>query len=629
MAEEGGTKLPEGKEPPEGIDPARLTAAGVILNDAAGVRGALTSRLHALPHGGGPVTLGMALMKAQQAENKGAENTTEVREPEGEKISRSGGGAGAAIAVLGIYNGTKEYFEDKEKGNVAGQVIDATDVGLGGLNLTIHTATALGREVAPYLEDGAKIGGTAVLVAQSVSKISHAEGTFVETDDKGNITGIGNKGEVTLKEGAKIGTGLGIASLAGTAGLTGIAAAAAPIALTGIAVYAVDKGGQAAIDANNAWKELDHEIDEESHKHQIPLGQGRVPISDDPNHPDIRHYAHILPQIKHASEYVRDQNIVGGPLAREKDGRIITSPANAKILSDPRNFPEIEQALEKQEQKDAGIMRANEQSTPVIFRWSDASMQKTQYYEIAKSQFEKAGAAREELSTYKHELAAYDEAHPQGVSPPAQPSPPTANPADIRAIQTELAKRGLYTGPVDGKWNASVNQGLNVLIYTAQKEGQTAGLYKDDIDLRYGHGTATVFAASIVAKTPEAVDRPFLEAMNRMYSSGSLQTLYQAETPEAVSVPRESITVAANIGGAGPQPVEMPLTTRLENIDTPAGRTPSYARDADKKGNPDFNAKPVKPAFTVATNGQSPQAPVPVAPVIVVQQTVKPSVPTA
>jgi hypothetical protein len=252
MAEESGSKIPEGKEPPEGIDPARLTASGVILNDAAGVRGALTSRLRALPHAGGPMTLGMALMKAQQAENGGTENTAEASESGGEKISRTAGGAGAAIAVLGMYNGTKKYFEDKEKGNIAGQVIDATDVGLGGLNLTIHTATALGREVAPYLEDGAKIGGTAVLVAQSINKISNAPGTFLETDEQGNITGIGNKGEVTIKEGAKIGTGLGIASLAGTAGLTGIAAAAAPIALTGIAVYAVDKGGQAAIDANNA-----------------------------------------------------------------------------------------------------------------------------------------------------------------------------------------------------------------------------------------------------------------------------------------------------------------------------------------------------------------------------------------
>ncbi len=342
--------------------------------------------------------------KAQ--ESRAATGGIDGDEPE---FNVAGGGTGAAIAALGIYNGTKEFIEARKEGNVAKQVVSATDAGMGFVNLGIQGAGALGHEVSPLLEGGAKVGGTVVLVAQAGLNIYEAKGDFLDHDKAGHVTGIGNKGEVTIKEGVKVGTGLGIAALAGsaaaTAGLVGVAAVAAPVVAAGVAVYAVDKVATAAIDANNAWKDLDKSIEEGGQARRVGHFGGGIAINDDPNRPDARRYAHIIPEAIRASADIRDDHIVGGKLER-KNGQILPTPANEKILSDPRNLPEISQAMDKRMNAAAKTMKDNEQSLPIYLRWTDSSMAKTGKYEAAKSGYGRMPRApKQEIGMYRQDLA--------------------------------------------------------------------------------------------------------------------------------------------------------------------------------------------------------------------------------
>ena len=627
----------EKKDDKKEFDPTKETAsvasAGSASTDIAGVakaapklNGAVSSTIATIKANAAPISLGAAIAESEIALKEMEAHPVKPVVPETPTvISRAGGGAGAAIAALGIYNGTKEFLEARKEGNTVKAAVSATDAGMGFVNLGIQGAGAMGKEVAPLLEGGAKIGGTVVLVAQAGLNIYEAKGDFLDRDAKGNVTGIGNKGEVTIKEGLKVGTGLGIAALAtgavATAGVVGIAAVAAPVIVAGAAVYAVDKVATAAIDANNAWKDLDKQIEENGAARRVGRPGGGIQISDDPNRPDARRYAHIISETIRSSADIRDDHIVGGQLER-KDGRILPTPANAKILSDPRNLPEISQALDKKIDTATKVMKDNDQSLPVILRWTDASMAKTDKYETAKMNLANATGAKEEVGMYKQDLASYDAAHPPqpaAAAAPQKPVPPTASPADIKAVQTELASRGLYDGAVNGKWNKETNQGLNQLIAGAQTEGQQAGLYKGNLDNKYGNGTAQVFATSIAAKSPQAVDPAFVKAMNNMYTTGALQTVYKADPPQRVVAPDQAITVAAK---ATEVPLEhTPITASLTQPAATAPVTPvvadagtrttgSAARDISG-GDPDFDVASIKPAFTVAAIGVTPEAPAP------------------
>lgn len=559
--------------------------------------------------------------------------------------AKVGSGTGMGIAVLGMYNGTTEFFEARHKGDVKGEVLSATDASVGALNFGIQTAKFMGHEASPLLEGSAKVGGTVVLVAQAAKNIYDAKGTFLDRDINGNVTGLGNKGEITVKEGAKVGTGIAIATATtATVGTAGLAAVAAPVVLAGVAVYAVDKTADAAIAANNAWKEVDHQIEEGGQARRLgPLPSTGVAINDDRDRPDARRYAHIIPEAIRVSADIPDSKIVGGTLER-KDGRILPTPANAKILSDPQNLPVIEAALQTKVQKETQVMKDNDQMLPIILRWTDSSMDKTEKYTLAKGELLNSKGALQEIQMYRQDLAAYDAAHPQQQQPSNSAGnafakvapPPSPSPADIKVVQTELASRGLYGGPVNGQWNQDVNRGLNMLMYTAQNDGKTEGTYNGNIDLRYGTGTAGSMAAGISSNSPNAVSPQFLAAMNSMYKNGALQTVYRSEKPELVAARLEPLTVTAKADEVKPEvapivaEIKQPLVTAPATSPTETApdtrATGSYASTIDDKNN--FNVASITPTFTAAANGQTPQGPAP-APILVAQQTAKPVVPAA
>jgi hypothetical protein len=271
-----------------------------------------------------------------------------------------------------------------------------------------------------------------------------------------------------------------------------------------------------------------------------------VRISDDPNRPDIRDYKHLLAETVRASADIPDSKITGGTLTRQ-NGLIQATPPNAKILSDPRNLPVIETALNKRVQDQTQVQKTNDQSLPLLMRWSKDSLDKTQRYETAKSDAANARGAIGEIKMYRDDLAKYDAAHPQQQAGPQKTAPPAASPADIKAVQQELSRRGLYAGPVDGKWSNDVNQGLNVMIHNAQTEGKDAGIYKGDIDLKYGRNTAALLAVSAASGSPDATDISFLKAMNNMYATGALQTVYKPGDPAALAAAgKNEITVNAD-----------------------------------------------------------------------------------
>ncbi len=161
------------------------------------------------------------------------------------------------------------------------------------------------------------------------------------------------------------------------------------------------------------------------------------------------------------------------------------TPANAKILSDPRNLPEITQALDKRIAVADQKMKANDQMLPVWMRLTDGAMDKTEKYEMAKMDLVNAQGAKQEIGMYRQDLAAYDAAHPPQAAAAQKSGPPVASPSDIKAVQTELARREAHEGPVSGKWNKETNAGLNQLVASAQSEGQQVGIYKGALDNKY------------------------------------------------------------------------------------------------------------------------------------------------
>jgi hypothetical protein len=140
-------------------------SSGSSIMDTAGAAGSLQKLMALREEAAAPIALAIMAEGKKALEDvprAGSEALTEA--------ARTGGRYGTAIAVLGVYNGATEFAQAYKKGDLTGQFVSAADTGMGLANVGIQTAAAMGKEMSPLLEGGAKLGGTVVLVAQRLNR---------------------------------------------------------------------------------------------------------------------------------------------------------------------------------------------------------------------------------------------------------------------------------------------------------------------------------------------------------------------------------------------------------------------------------------------------------------------------
>ncbi|HTK85185.1 MAG TPA: hypothetical protein VL625_08875 [Patescibacteria group bacterium] len=152
-------------------------------------------------------------------------------------------------------------------------------------------------------------------------------------------------------------------------------------------------------------------------------------------------------------------------------------------------------------------------------------------------------------------------------TPPKTSAGTQPNPDDVKAIQTELKRRGMYNGPEDGQWNADVNHGLNRYLHEAQQRGTDNGTYHYKVDQIYGTRTQASMEAAIKAKDPAAPSIAMLKALNDMRDSGALRAVYHKEDLSA-SGPAPIVTAPPTVA-----PISTPVGGQLTPPKTGPGET--------------------------------------------------------
>jgi len=428
---------------------AGFASSGSTFTDGAGATKMLKASLatRGVEAGGAAVAVavaeGVEHSEAVKIEAEHEKNPTSAPSREdgtaSSEIARSRAG-GAAIAALGIYNGTKEFAEARKKGDVAGQVVSGADLTVAVTNLGINVAGFSGRAVPEMLESGARIGGAAVLVAGSTIKVLNAK-----PEDRAAVA----TGEV-VKDAVGLGAAVAGQSVAAGLGLTGASAAVAPVVLAAGAVYVADKGVQKVMDDRKSYQSWEKGVEAEKKPlRDTPAVAGRAPEPAD--------YRHLMGAMRESSDNIRYEKIENTPVKRgpitihlDADGRpglsqqqidgvnsLNRGAEKSRIgggefqhksshdagfllkvdLTKPQNLKEMGNAIDVEISRQKQIMGDNESSVPAYLRTSAGVLKdltasggrSAQEYMEAKEKVAWLQSGRAELTQYQNDLKTYND----------------------------------------------------------------------------------------------------------------------------------------------------------------------------------------------------------------------------
>ncbi len=480
-----------------------------------------------------------------------------------QQFSKASGGIEGGMAVVGIVQGIQGISQSKQEHDKAGIVVNSANVLTGLTSLGITTAKTMGMKVLPGIETVAGHANVAVTIGTGVYQVATEKGNLIDSEADGSHN-LGNKGERALAVAGTTGAGIGLAAL-------GVSTAGVGIAVAGGAIV-----GEEAIKTRRAWKDTDHQFETDGRAHRLMNAQGKVQISDDSNRPDIRSFKHLMSETVKLSSDIDDKNITG-KLERDKTGRILPTPANAKVMSDPKNLPELQKAIDKHEKEQSQKMADNDSKVPGWLRMTEAGSQKQTNYTLAKGEVLEARGAKQELEMYRREMAAYN-ASPQAAAfaktqvehtaaeAKAQHQAVTRN--DIAAVQDKM---GVGAG-AKGKLDAATKDAIGEMIAKAQQSPEYKAAMESSggkltLDGTYGKQTALALKAM---EARGEISPGTAEAIAKLNKDGGLQ--YTKIVP--------SVTVTAK-----PDPVPTyTVASSSDHLTFAPGTDPTAAGSKQQKG---------------------------------------------
>jgi hypothetical protein len=322
------------------------------------------------------------------------------------------------VAAFGIAQSAMGLYDAAKTG-------DKVEAAISGVNLLTSTASTL-EPALPALKGAGKfVPGLNVVttLADGAYQISK-EDTVQHKEER--AVAVGTTAAVGIGLGTATATAAEGAALTGALGAGGAAVVtvAAPVVLTGVAVYATAKTGEAVIENKRAWDGLDRQIEESGQAHRRNVA---TPNAD--GKPSIIQFGHIVGALSEVSPDMKDAAL-STPLQRDARGRMKIDQMRGYDMSDPKNLKEFERALDAKIALDEKIAKDNSSMLPRWLRFSDSLLKE----EDARMDLAPLKAARAELDMYKKDLADHAAAQPQPADKSkfagATKAPPAATPKD-------------------------------------------------------------------------------------------------------------------------------------------------------------------------------------------------------
>ena len=451
--------------------------------------------------------------------------------------------AEGGMAVAGVYTGATGFVRSYQEGDKAGMAVNGANTVVSGTQVTTTTMKAMGKSIAPELE--AIVGKVAVplMIADGIYQVATEKGNLIDTGADGSHS-LGNKGERA-------------AAVAGTTGLAiGMGALGVSTAGVGVAVVGAGIVTEKAIEVRRAWKELDHEVVESAKAKEIKLSDQAIRINDDPKRPDVRKFGHIMSEAVKSSSEIKDDKIIGK--LERKDGLIVPSPANAKILSDPRNLDEISRGISAREVNQKKIMDANESSVPSFMRLTEASQEKLGKYTLAKGEVLSAQGAQKEITMFREQLKNYDASPEAAAFAKAQQEKAMIA---AREAQAQLqAETGKNVGKLQdslgvdqkkkGVWDTQTKGAVGELIAKAQQSPEYKGAIEASdgkliADGAYGRQTALALKAM---EARGEIKPGVADAIAGLHKDGQLQYTRHAPIQTAATLTEQVPNHTAIVG---------------------------------------------------------------------------------
>jgi hypothetical protein len=349
---------------------------------------------------------------------------------------------GLAQSVLSLHDAAAKG--DKVEAGIAGVNLATSAAStVEGLAPAIERTAASLKRVAPLVERLEPAAARVLPAARGLGKL--APGLNIATTLVDGAYQISKEDTLKHKEeraavvGATAATGIAVgaattavvesAAVAAAVGAGGAAvlAVAAPVVVAGVAVYAVAKVGEAVLENKRKHDSVDEKVRQAGVAGKRHLA---APVNAD-GKPSILEYNHIVGALQEVSPDLKD-SALGTTFARGPGGHIKPDAVKGFDLGNPKNFAEVERALNAKIAADDKKIKDNSSILPNWLRFSD-SVGKQDSARLDEAPLK---AARAELEMFKREMAGYaakqktaPAAHKAAATPPVHTASPSVHTA--------------------------------------------------------------------------------------------------------------------------------------------------------------------------------------------------------